>query len=301
LAVLLGVLLVSLMGCASVPVPPQPPEKAAVVRLFDGQTGRMLSPAEVAQRGALADVVFIGETHSHPAGLATAEDLFGRVLRLTPGSAALGLEFYERDEQVPLDDYLTGVTDEDTFRDAVGKPAEKDTHRPLIEAAREAGRPVWALNAPRRYVRLARTRGFDAFDAFTDEQRRLFDLPDHLTTGRYADTFYELMSGMGGHGEADPEAGPSEMAVGFFRSQNVWDATMSSSAVRALDAGARPLVIVVGRFHADFGGGFVQRLRAAAPGARVLTVSVVDTEGAELRDEDLGRADVVIYAGPSGG
>lgn len=297
----MGLLLVSVMGCASVPTPPEHPEPATVVRLFDGQTGRPLTAAEVAQRGALADVVFIGETHSHQAGLAAAEDLFARVLGLAPESAALGLEFYERDQQVPLDDYLAGITDENTFRETVGKPAENDTHRPLIEAARGAGRPVWALNAPRRYVRLARTRGLDAFVALTDEQRRLVAIPDRLTTGRYADTFYELMSGMGGHGEADTDAGPSEMAVGFFRAQNVWDTTMSSSAVRALDAGARPLVIVVGRFHTDFGGGLLERLRVAAPGARVMTVSVVDTGGLELRDEDRGRADVVIYAGAPGG
>lgn len=295
-------LVLVLAGCAAVPatrpdtVPPAVPPRAAT--LVDSASGRTLSAAEVAQRAALADVVLLGELHGHPVGLPAAADLFERLVRLNPRTTALGLEFYERDQQVHLDDYLTGVTNEEAFRAATGKTAEKDSHRPLIETAKNAGLRVWALNAPRRYVRLARTDGFSAFERFTDEQRRLLDVPGALTEGRYAEEFYGLMGDMGGHGETE-SAGPSEMAVSFFRSQNVWDATMADTAVAALDAGARPLVIIVGRFHTDFEGGLVERLRDRAPGARILTLSVADTQSDTLADEDLGRADFILYAGPA--
>lgn len=262
--------------------------------LHDGETGSPLQVEDIARQASDADIVVFGELHGHPAGLAAVADLLERIVAHRPETTALGLEFYERDAQVHLDDYLAGITDEETFRESVGKPIEKDDHRALIEIARAAGAPVWALNAPRRYVRLARTVGFHAYDAMTDEQRRLVVAPEALSTGRYADEFYTLMGNMGGHGET-PEDGPSEMAISFFRSQNVWDATMADSAVRALDAGARPLVIVVGRFHSDFKVGLVERLRERAPGARVLTLSVLNTEtpGAE----DTGRADVLVAAG----
>lgn len=300
--VMLGLLPLA-FGCASSPrvepaAEPSPaPAAPELAPLVLGESGREVSMSEAASRAASADVVVVGELHGHPVGLPTAAALFEEIVRLSPRTA-LGLEFYERDDQVHLDDYLGGITDEAAFREAVGKPADQDSHRPLIETAKDAGLRVWALNAPRRYVRLARTEGFGAYDEMTAEQRRLVSVPESLTEGRYAETFYELMGSMGGHGEGSSGEGPSEMAVSFFRSQNVWDATMADSAVAALDAGARPLVIVVGRFHSDFEGGLVERLRERAPGARVLTLSVLDAEMADVPGEDAGRADVLMLAGP---
>lgn len=293
-----ALLLCSLLtACASTPrtAPaeraPEPAAAIASPAYYDGETGSPVTLDDLARRAADADIVVFGELHGHPVGLAAAAELFEAIAALRPDSAALGLEFYERDAQTSLDDYLAGITDEDAFRAATGKSAEKDDHRPLIETARRAGLPVWALNAPRRYVRLARTIGLHAYDAMTDEQRRLVQAPEALTTGRYADEFYALMGNMGGHGET-PDDGPSEMAISFFRSQNVWDATMADTAVRALDNGARPLVIIVGRFHSDFEGGLVERLRQRAPGARVMTLSVLEHDAQS--DEDRGRADVVV-------
>jgi len=302
-AALLLPALVSLAGCAATRPPAErgapfaPAAGAPQAPFIDGAAGRELSLSELASRAALADVVVIGELHGHPVGLPAAAALFQEIVRLSPRTTALGLEFYERDQQVHLDDYLAGVTDEEAFRQAVGKPADRDDHRPLIETARDAGLRVWALNAPRRYVRLARLEGFDAYDRMTPEQRRLVEPPESLTGGRYAETFYELMGGMGGHGDSAAD-GPSERLVSFFRSQNVWDATMADTAAQALDAGARPLVIIVGRFHSDFEGGLVERLREQAPGARMLTLSTLDADAADLEDADAGRADVLLLAGP---
>lgn len=305
LAVPLLAALVSLAGCAGTRPPGAETASAIeatertppIAPLVDASTGRELTLSEVASRAAHADVVVIGELHGHPVGLPTAAALFDEIVRLSPRTAALGLEFYERDEQVHLDDYLAGITDEEAFRQTVGKPAEQDSHRPLIETAKDAGLRIWALNAPRRYVRLARLEGFGAYHHMTPEQRRLVEPPDALTEGRYAETFYDLMGSMRGHGESASE-GPSERLVGFFRSQNVWDATMADTAVRALDAGARPLVVIVGRFHSDFEGGLVERLRERAPGARLLTLSTLDADAADLDDADAGRADVLLLAGP---
>jgi len=269
------------------------PRPLVPVAFYRGDSASPLTLAEVASRAADADVVVFGELHGQPAALSAQRRLLAAIAAMRPGSAALGLEFYERDAQVHLDDYLSGLTDEEAFRRATRKDAAKDDHRDLIEIARDAGLPVWALNAPRRYVRLARTVGFHAYDAMTDEQRRLVAAPDALTEGRYADEFYSMMGAMGGHGETDD--GPSEMAISFFRSQNVWDATMADTAVRALDEGARPLVIIVGRFHTDFEGGLVERLRTRAPGADILTLSAL--ESANPSDDDRGRADVLVGAG----
>ncbi len=269
------------------------------VSIFAGDGGSA-SYLEVLDACARADVVIVGETHGHEAGLALAAELFEDLLQ---GSqrAALSMEFYERDQQVALDDYLKGVTDREQFEEAARRREGNDPagHRRMIEAAREAGVAVIAANAPRRYVSLARQEGYGRLRTLTPEQQRLFVIPWRMPEGRYREDFFALMGGMfadGSHGDSDVPV--EERVEAIFRSQSLWDATMADSIARALGA-HRPIVHVVGRFHSDFGGGTVQLLQDLAPHARIVTLSMIDSGEeavASLREEDIGRADFVIYA-----
>jgi uncharacterized iron-regulated protein len=96
------------------------------------------------------------------------------------------------------------------------------------------------------------------------------------------------------HGGDDLE---DEEIDAMFRAQNVWDATMAATVRRAHTEGARPVVLVVGRFHVEFDGGLKQRLVDLDPDLELLTLSVLDVDADTLRAEDTDRADVVIYAG----
>lgn len=275
------------------------------VSIFRGD-GRPADSIEVLDACADADVVVIGETHGHEVGLAFAAEVFEGVLQSSP-RAALSMEFYERDRQVALDDYLRGVIDGETFRASSGRTEGNDPagHRRMLESARSAGVPVIAANAPRRYVTLARMEGYERLRGLSEEQRRLFVIPWRMPDGRYREDFFALMSGMfgdGSHGEEIPEAERASRVEAIFRSQSLWDATMASAIADAMER-ARPVVHVVGRFHSDFahagGGGTVQLLRDVKPRARIVTLSVIDA-GMErvsaLRDEDRDRADFVVYA-----
>lgn len=279
------------------------------VTAFDGETGEALVWSEIVERAAAADVVMIGEMHGHPEGLATAAALFSDVIALEAHAAALSMEFFERDEQAAIDDYLAGITDEEQFRKATGRTDGNypPGHREMVETARSAGAPVYGANAPRRYVRLARTDGYETLAGLTFEQRRLFAIPSSLPDGPYKDRFFEVMGGMRGHSDEDAEmtdeeraakeAEQREMILTFFRSQSVWDATMAETIAWGLDDGRRPIVHVVGQFHSDFEGGTVERLRVLAPDAQILIVSMVDTDAPTMRDEDEGRADILIHVG----
>ncbi len=246
-----------------------------------------------------ADAVLIGETHGHPVALAFAAHLFEDILASRP-TAALSMEFYERDQQVALDDYLHGVVDDETFKEAAKRTKGNDPpgHRRMLEAAKRAGAPVIAANAPRRYVTIARTEGFDRLREFSADQRRLFTLPQPMPAGAYRENYDQLMGPMmasGMHGEPVPsEEIPTRLDAGF-RSQALWDATMADSIHRALVSHA-PVVHVIGRFHTDFDGGTVQLLRAHRPHVRIVTLSFIDREPGPIDAEDLGRADFVIYA-----
>lgn len=323
-AVVLILLLLAavLSGCAStgrVELPQTAPATLAEVDLdalpiFDGPTGLRTSWDSLVAACSRADVVLIGEMHNHPAGLAVAARLYEQTARRKPNTAALSLEFFNRDLQASLDDYLAGLTDEEGFRKASGRTGGSYPagHRAMVETAHELAQPVVASNAPRQYTRLARTDGFDRLRGLTAEQRRLFVIPASLTEGAYRDTFFAMMSGMTGHGgdnaqdsaeqteeeRAEAEAEAQEMVLGFFRAQNLWDATMAGAIAGAVDEDRSPVFHVVGQFHVDNDGGLTQRVRSMLPGAEVIVVSMSEETGAERTPEDEGRADWIIHVGP---
>jgi uncharacterized iron-regulated protein len=259
-------------------------------RLFAASDGRRVTEAELLTAMLASDVVLIGEQHGHPLGLDLAARLFERLVADPKGaSAALCLEFFTRDQQAAIDAFLRGTSSEAEFRKAAelkDEGAYPAGHRRMVEAAKARGRPVIAANAPRALVKRARLEGFEKLRAEPNEQ---VVVPEALTEGKYRDDFMALMGG--GHAGVDVAT-----MEGFYRAQNVWDATMAGSVVQAL-ATSRPVVQVVGGFHVDGAGGLYQRVRAAAPEAKLWRLSMVAEAPDGLRAEDKQRADVVAYVG----
>ena len=267
------------------------PREVAVFRGSDGTRARWNELVEAAAR---ADAVLIGENHGHPLGLASAAALFEDVLARAP-RASLSLEFFERDEQAPLDDYIAGTTSLAQFEQQAHRNAGNfpPGHRAMVEAAKRAGRPVHAANAPRAYVRRARIEGYGPLAALPPEETRLFEVPPWLAAGDYRERFDSVMS----PSDAPRSTEMQQRLDDAFRSQQLWDWTMADSIARGVANFEQPVVQVIGRFHVDFHGGTVQALERRCVGVRVVTISFAPDASPLLRDEDLGRADFVIYVG----
>lgn len=267
--------------------------------MFQGETGAPVAWDDLVARAAQADVVLIGENHGHELGLAFASELWADVLKQR-ADAVLSLEFFTRDEQSRLDAYLAGIWDEESFRKATNKVSEAAYpagHRAMVEAAKAAGRPVIASNAPRIYVRVASRESFEKLASLSASQRTLYRIPDALPTGRYRQDFDAIMSSMGSHGDTPPSNEQVKARLdASFRAQSLWDWTMADSIATAMASGG-PVVQVVGRFHSDFRGGLYEALVRLEPQARIVIVSVVDADADALREEDRGRGDVVVYVG----
>ena len=278
---------------------------ARTIHIFDGKTGEPIGWSDVIDRAASADATFVGERHDDPTGhdaqLAIYQDLIARF----PGTA-IALEHLERNEQPTLDRYLRGEMTPDAFidetksRDWAGKDTWVRFFQPLVDTAREHDSPVIAANAPRDLVRRAREEGHAALDALQQPERAWFDIPVTETGDpawnaawtAYYDRFHGFMSG--GDNSPDERA----RTANVFLSQSTWDSTMGASAANALAAGAPKVVLCAGCFHIERSGGTVLQFLARRPGARALTVTVVDASSAELRGEDRGLADIVIYGFP---
>jgi uncharacterized iron-regulated protein len=289
-------------------------EEARGVTIRKGDGSGVVSWDEVVADMASADVVLFGEMHGHPLGLAIAQEMWEDLLVERP-TAVLSMEFYERDQQLALDEYLEGVTDRPQFEKAAKKDKGNNPpgHKRMIDAAKEAHRPVMAANAPRRYVTIGRKKGYETLEALDGLPRTMFELPMGDQEGAYKDRFMELMSGMVGHDSDD-------IAAGMFRSQSVWDATMGDSIVDGLKLGS-PVAHVVGYFHVQFGGepggsGLIDQIRVRNDRPlKIVTIIPLARDDQSLRmgsddvlgedgevveegeASDVGIADYVVYVG----
>ena len=281
--------LLFLVGCSSSMMtrdtePPQPRACA----IFDGESGEPLTWSSFMERVNRADAVMLGEQH---------DDLMGHlvqqaVLEDAPVSSGLALEMLERDEQPLLDDFRDGLIDQMTFRELTestnwaGAESWETFYQPAIDVVLDRGGPVVAANAPRRYVRHARTKGEASLP--TDQPRSLwFDLPSNVDDASYRKKFFDLM------GEStDPTIGDQ-----FFLAQRIWDASMAKSLADLRASGAQPAILLVGGFHVVEQGGTVLEYTYHRPSDELLIVSLVPEQKTILPQELLGTADIIILTG----
>ena len=275
---------------ATVPASPWAPSG---LPMFDGENGRTSTWADLMDRIAAARVIVLGEEHddevAHRFQLAVVEQTIA-----TWPDTAVALEMVERDQQAALDAYLAGESTRSAFLETV-RSSEKSRERfttsslPIIDAAAAMNAPVIAANAPRRFVTMARLEGWDALEARDGDERALFVIPDSIHQGAYRRRLEDLMQENG----VEPT---TERIDAVLRAQQVWDSTMADSTLQALD-GATKVILIVGRFHGDFGGGTIEELHRHAPFLDVCYVSTINEDARTLLEDDEDRADLVVYTG----
>lgn len=268
------------------------------VPMFHAASGEGIDWESLIQHVEQSDVIILGERHNDAWGHRFQRELVREGVRLWPGSA-VSLEMLERHHQPLVNAYLQGRLSYQDFVEAAGIAnwAGEGTwllwYQPVLNAARAAFSPVVAANAPRAYVRQARLEGFSSLASLPASQKRLFEIPPPVSEEHYLTRFASVMSAHSPDGSP-----PDENLLAFFRSQQVWDATMAASIVR--QARRSPKVFhLVGQFHSDFDGGLVVRIRSLNPRLRILNISLQpDHLSPTFREEDRGRADIVVYTHP---
>ncbi len=271
-------------------------------RVFTG-AGEAASLEEVVAAMVGHEVVFIGEAHDDPTGHMLEAELLQRAWQAlgrpmgtadrvadgplgtpAPRPVALSLEFFERDVQPVLDEYLAGLITESTFQ-AASRPWPRygTDYRPLIEFAKEHDLDVIAANAPRRYTTRVTLHGRDALQDLPEHAfRNLPPLPYGQPSPAYRDQWIQVISGVMqqegtrcGVPVDNPPApvGAHSNMGNQLHSQVLWDASMAWWISRYLDQSPDALVLhMVGGFHVARGTGTPEHLQAYRPGTRSMII-----------------------------
>ncbi|MDX1393093.1 MAG: ChaN family lipoprotein [Gemmatimonadota bacterium] len=277
---------------------PSLPDTAYVAgeyRVYTG-AGEPSSIDAIVTAMARHDVVFVGETHDDPTGHMLEALLLRQAHETHAGPAAAGdasrtvalsLEFFQRDVQPILDEYLSGLITEEMFlADSRPWPRYETDYRPLIEFSKQNGIDVIAANAPRRYTRRVTLHGRESLNDLDARARStIAPLPYGEPTEAYRNQWIEVISGVieqegtkcgrpiprDEDGEpaaahATAPAGSHDNMGNQLHSQVLWDATMAHSISEYLAGRPDALVLhMVGGFHVARGTGTPEHLASYRP------------------------------------
>lgn len=249
--------------------------------ILDGSTGERSDLQTIVSRIKPGSVVVLGEMHAEQSVRDQHMEILTALRAQYPAGISVGMEFVDYIDQATLDLFSAGDLSEAEFLAAVKwKGFDFSFYRDQILFPRtELGEKVVGLNLP-QFV--SRQIGRGGLASLTPEQASL--LPPNFTVGRdsYRIRFFEAM---GMH--------PTPSLENYFVAQSAWDDTMAWQAVNfKLNHPEQILVIIVGEFHAQYGGGLQDRIRARMQEFNlnfpILSLSQLVTN--EMSDEDIQKA-----------
>jgi uncharacterized iron-regulated protein len=221
----------------------------AQAALLEGQSLLEVRLAQALDDVQPGSVVILGELH----GTGAIPPLQMQVLETLKKrhKVSVGMEFFEYPHQGQVTEFLSGNVPENDFLKSIGWGGLPfDAYREQVIFPRRAGGVTLALNAPRNLTNKVARFGLQALD---DKERA--QLPPDFVLGndRY---FSRFQNAMGEHV-------PAEALPRYFAAQSIWDETMAWKASEFIKQNPQQvLVIIVGEFHVQYGGGLPDRLKA---------------------------------------
>lgn len=238
-------------------------------QLYDGHSLQPTELRQLIEQIQPGTVVVLGENHGQPSQQMQQMEIIN-ALKKTDLQLSVGLEFMWYTDQPAIDAYRSHQISEADFLRSWRGGYDFDLYKPQLTAPIFGEGFSLGLNLPQP---IASKIGKLGLAGLTQEDWTL--MPPNFTLGRdsYKKRFIDQM---GGHGGPNIEK--------YFAAQSAWDDTMAWRSIEFLKQHPEQiLVIVVGEFHVQYGGGLPDRLRArlALEGLThsVVTVSQVMTFG----------------------
>lgn len=243
--------------------------------------GVKVSYKKMIKKMGKADVVLFGEHHNNPIvhwlQLEATKDL-NKLRRLT-----LGAEMFEADNQISLNDYLSGkITQRELDTLARLWSNYHTDYKPLVDFAKENKLDFVATNLPRRYASLVFKGGFETLEKLSKNEKEW--LPPLPIKYEAALSGYVKMKGMmGGHGGDN-----------LPKAQAVKDATMSYFISKHLKT-KNLFIHFNGSYHSDNYEGIYWYLKENNKQLNIVTVSLVEQENIKkFNKENRLKADFII-------
>jgi len=245
-----------------------------VDRIYQGDSVKEVELGHVIDQIQSPAVVIVSEIHNLQQHHKKQNQFLNALGEKQGHRISVGMEFLSFIHQTWVDQFLFENLAEAEFLKQVEWSGDFAAYRSLVLFPKEHGGETVALNAPKYLTTKIAKSGLASLN---DEERTLIPINFSLGNPEYFERFKSVMTG-GGH------TLPAAVVARYFEAQSVWDETMADNAAKYLERNPDSiLVIIVGDFHAQYGGGLPDRLRARGV-ANVMTISQVNLQGLNSRE-----------------
>lgn len=244
---------------------------------FASPQGEALSLNALPQELLDADVILIGEWHTHSAIHRFQTD-FLKARQNADSNIALSMEQFTREHQDTLNQYLNGEIGEQVLiSNAAAWPNYESDYRALVEFAKANDLDVIAANAPKPFVQCIGRKGLPYLDQLSSEQRDWVATEVNIGDSPYKEKFMASM-----------HHGTPEQTEKQFAAQVTWDETMAESIVDYLATNPDKQVIhIAGKFHTEGGLGTAASISRRNPDLKVAIITPVEALSSDSSDYQL--------------
>ncbi len=248
-------------------------------RVFDLK-GKEVSYEAILKKAKKADVILFGELHDNPIAHWLELELTRDLFEQSKGNIILGAEMFETDNQLLLNEYMSGAIEQKNFeKEARIWPNYKTDYKPLVKFAKENNTGFVATNIPRRYASMVFNQGLSSLNSLS-ERAKAFLPPLPIEVDLNLPGYKALLEMAGGvnfpHAQAVKDA-----SMGYYISQNL------------LKKGH--FIHFNGSYHSDNFEGISWYILKEKPKTKIMTISVVTQNNiSSIDEENKGKADFVI-------
>lgn len=258
---------------------------ATPFRFYDDK-GKEVEFEKLIKKLGKADVVLFGELHNnamvHWLQLRTVQ-----ALHVNGEELVLGAEMFETDDQLLIDEYLSGTIREKNFEDEAKLWNNYETdYKPLLTFAKDSGLHFIATNIPRRYAAMVSKTGIEGLNELSEDAKKLLPtLPIEVSmeTPGYQEMLEMMGGGHGMHGNP----------MNFVAAQASKDATMAHFIYQNWDK-KKLFVHFNGDFHSKGKGGIYYYLNQLDDKLDVAVIAVVEGDPTIYQEEWSSLANFVL-------
>ena len=218
---------------------------------------------------AQSDVIFFGEYHNSSVVHWLERVVFTSLADRLDNKLTLGMEMFEADTQLKVDEYMAGLISEERFlAETYLWDNYKTDYAPVVKCAKERGIRLIATNVPRRYARAVSVGNVDALRKFPQSSQLYFGkVLERVEAIQEPNPFFTKASAMlktvsAKHDETSPSKALTneqkqqlvEKTLCMTRAQALKDAVMARNIADNLTG---VFIHINGNYHSDCGKGII--------------------------------------------
>lgn len=252
--------------------------------LFDG-SGNSVTYSQMIDKLKNADIVLYGELHNNPIAHWMELQITKSLYDAKKENLILGAEMFESDNQLIMDEYLSGKIKKSTFEAEMRLwPNYKTDYRPLVEFAKDKQLKFIADNIPRRYSSIVAKDGFEGLKDISSEAKK-FIAPLPINYDKELDCYKKM---------TEMDDMPAHVTENLPKAQAIKDATMTYFILKNYKKG-KLFLHYNGSYHSDNHQSIVWYLLTQKPKLSVMTISTVEQENISVLDSaNVNIADFVV-------